>query len=114
MLAAPFGDIHANFLVEGYDPRTAAGHGGGGLGAFIRNGVNALFLVAGLLTFALLLMGGIRYLTAGGDAKATEAAMKMITNAVIGLAIVIAAYGLATILAGLFGVDIFKPNFVGP
>jgi hypothetical protein len=106
MLAPIFGNIKT-FLPTNYQE-------GSGLALFIRNAVNAFFFAAGLAAFAFLLMGGFRYLTASGDTKATEAAMRMITNAVIGLAIIVATYGATRILATIFGVDIFHPVFKGP
>lgn len=108
IFALPFGNIDATkYMPLAYRENV-------GLAVFIRNVVTSFFLVAGLVTFAYLLMGGFRYLTAGGDVKATEAAMKIITNAVIGLAIIMAAYGISRILATVFGIDIFAPRFVGP
>lgn len=109
-MAAPFGDITANYLIGNYgqtDPEQ-------GFGTFIRNLVTATFLVAGLATFAFLIIGGLRYLTSSGDAKAMEAATKIITNAVVGLAIVIVSYAIARIIGTVFGINIFMPTFIGP
>lgn len=108
-MAAPFGNITANYLVGGY-----SGAPGSALGNFIRNIVTATFLVAGLATFVFLIIGGLKYLTSSGDAKAMEAATKIITSAVVGLAIVIVSYAIARIIATVFGIDIFQPTFIGP
>lgn len=110
LLQPIFGNIYANHLAGQY----AANPSGFGLAYFIQNFVTALFLVAGLVTFAYLLIGGLRYLTSGGDVKAMEEATKIITSAVIGLIIVVGAYGIARILAGVTGIDIFHPVFQGP
>ena len=48
----------------------------------------ALGLV-GLAAVVVLIWGGIQYMTAGGDETKVESATKTITNALIGLAIVI-------------------------
>lgn len=109
MLVTPFGTIAPGYLTGDY-----AGSTGPGLGNFIHNLVTTAFLVSGLGTFAFLIMGGIRYLTAGGDTKATEAAVKTITNAVIGLTIVLGAFGIARVLESVFGISIFRPVFQGP
>lgn len=87
---------------------------GWGFGYFINNIVSAAFLIAGLMAFAFLVMGGIRYLTSAGDAKAVTDASKSITNAVLGLAIVAAAYFLVQILQSVLGINILTPSFSGP
>lgn len=106
MLAPLFGNINPS--VGGYNEE------GAGLGHFIRNLVTSAFLVSGLATFAYLVMGGFKYITAGGDVKATESAMKMITGAIFGLIIVLGSYGIAKILESVFGIRIFTPSFTGP
>ncbi len=110
LLQPIFGNIYANQLTGVY----SANPSGFGLAYFIQNSVTALFLVAGLATFAYLLIGGLRYLTSGGDVKAMEESMKIITNAILGLIIIVGAYGIARILAGVTGIDIFHPAFQGP
>ncbi len=109
-MAAPFGNITANYLIGSYsstDPQA-------GFGNFIRNLVTAAFLVAGLATFAFLILGGLKYLTSSGDAKAMEGAVRMITGAVTGLAIIMVAYAISRIIATVLGIDIFQPTFIGP
>jgi hypothetical protein len=46
----------------------------------------------GLATFVMILVGGFKYLTAGGDQKATEAAKGTITSGIIGLVLAISAW----------------------
>lgn len=109
-MALPFGNITANYLTGGYNTPNV----GANIGKFIENIVSTIFLVSGLASFAFLIIGGLRYLTAGGDAKAMESATKIITSAVVGLAIILASYGLARIIEGVFGISIFHPVFEGP
>ncbi len=52
---------------------------------------NVLSLV-GIATFIMILVGGFKFLTSGGDPKATEAAKGTITSGIIGLVLVIAAW----------------------
>jgi hypothetical protein len=54
--------------------------------------VNIVLGAAGIVLFVMLVMGGIKYLTSGGDPKATEAAQKTLTSAIVGLIIVITAF----------------------
>ena len=54
--------------------------------------VNVSFLLATFATFLYLLFAGLKYITAGGDAGKVGAAQQSITNAVIGLVVVILAW----------------------
>lgn len=62
--------------------------------------------VAGLALFAYLLMGGIKYITSGGDDKAIMEAKKIITNALIGMLIVFVAFWIVRILETVLGIEI--------
>jgi len=73
------------------------------LSAIIASAVTVIFGLAGLVFFAMLLIGGLRYLTAGGDEKAAVSARQTLTNAFIGLIIVVAAFLLSQILFAVFG-----------
>jgi len=72
------------------------------LGAVVTAIVPAIFGVGGLLTFSFLMLGGIKYVTAGGDDKAVQEAKKMLTNAIIGLAILISSFWIMNILEAVF------------
>lgn len=84
----------------------SANSGGKALGGLISNLVGALFIAGFLLTFMELLMGGISWITAGGDKQKLETARDKITNAIIGLIIVGATYALMTLIGRFFGMDI--------
>ena len=60
---------------------------------------------AGLIFFAMLVMGGFRFLTAGGDEKSIQEARKSLTNAAIGLIIVVSAFAISQILFTIFGLN---------
>lgn len=62
--------------------------------------------IVGLLVFVYLIWGGIEWLTAGGDKSKTESARTKITNAIIGLAIVAAAFAISTVLSNFFGINV--------
>ncbi len=70
--------------------------------------VNIVLIVAGIIFFFMLIIGGIRWILSGGDKANTESARNQITAALIGLIIVFAAWALATLLSTVFGVDILK------
>ena len=75
-------------------------------GNLISAGVQVAIIVAALLTFAYLIWGGIQWITSGGDKAAYEAARGRITAALVGLAIVAAAWALMKLIGFFFGVDI--------
>ncbi len=65
-----------------------------------------ILFIAGLLMFFNLVIGGIQWITSGGDAKALDSARGRITNSIIGLIIVVAAFAIALILEQVFGINI--------
>ena len=80
--------------------------GGKALGQLISNLVGALFIAGFLLMFMQVLIGGISWVTSGGDKQKLEKARDQITNAIIGIVVVGAAYALATLTARFFGLDL--------
>jgi len=74
--------------------------------------INGLLIVAGLIAFFFLLIGGVQWIMAGGDKEGTEKARKRITSSIIGLAIVFSAYAMAFLVQAVFGVSIL--NFTIP
>ena len=65
--------------------------------------VNLLFLVAAVLAIIYLILGGIRWITSGGDPKGVEAARKQITYAILGLVIVVLAYLIVNLVGNFLG-----------
>jgi heme/copper-type cytochrome/quinol oxidase subunit 2 len=70
------------------------------------NIVAAILFLAGIVLFVMLIVGGFKYLTSGGDPKAVEAAKGTITSAIAGLIIIILAYVILLIIAKITGVDV--------
>lgn len=62
--------------------------------------------ISGLALFAYLIMGGIKYITSGGDDKAIMEAKKILTNAIIGMIIVFVAFWIVRILETVLGLEI--------
>jgi len=94
-------------------PISTPGAGWTNLSSVIGALVRLLLIVAALATLFYLIMGGIQWITSGGDAKKTEAAGKQITNALIGLGIVAAAWAVMMIAQQFFNIRIFE-NFSIP
>ena len=51
-----------------------------------------IYGIAGVIALILLVMGGIQYMSSGGDKIAVEQARGRITSAIVGLVIVFGAY----------------------
>jgi hypothetical protein len=70
-----------------------------------------VYMVAGLLLFALLIFGGISIIlgAGGGDPKKTGQGQKAATAAVIGFLIIFASYWIIQIIGFITGIDILNP-----
>ncbi|GMR18908.1 MAG: hypothetical protein BMS9Abin34_030 [Patescibacteria group bacterium] len=80
-------------------------------GDLITIAFNAILLIVGALALILLAVGGIQYMTSGGDKFAVEKARGRITAAIVGLLIVFGAWLVINILGGLLGVEnILEPG----
>jgi hypothetical protein len=69
-----------------------------------------VLIIAALVFFFMLVWGGIKYITSGGDKAQTETARNQITSALIGLVIVFAAWAIINLINIFFGIDIFSLN----
>ncbi len=78
------------------------------LGKLISNTAGVALIIAAILVFAFLVMGGIQWITSGGDKGKTEEARNRITAALVGLAIVAAAWAVVQLVSTFFGIDIFN------
>jgi hypothetical protein len=71
---------------------------GGGIGSettltgFILRVINIALALAGLIAVLFLIIGGFRYITAGGNEDASGQAKKIILNAVIGIIVIILSF----------------------
>jgi Type IV secretion system pilin len=83
-------------------------NGGTALGALVSQLVGALFIAGFLLAFVFLLMGGISWITSGGDKTKLEKARDEITNSLMGIVVVAAAWAISVLVANFFGLDLTK------
>ncbi|TSC56646.1 MAG: Uncharacterized protein G01um101418_270 [Parcubacteria group bacterium Gr01-1014_18] len=64
----------------------------------IANVIRIILGFLGTLALAIALYGGFTYMTAAGDAEKVDRAKKILKNALIGLAIILSAFGLVSFL----------------
>lgn len=74
------------------------------------NVVTSLLALGGIVLFLMLLSGGFKYLTSGGDPKATETAQKTLTYAIGGMVLLAGSYLILRIISDFTGADV--TNFV--
>ena len=65
--------------------------------------VNILLFIIGLISVIMLIWGGIRYTTSGGNANSVTAAKNTIMYAIIGLVVAIFAYAIVNWVVGELG-----------
>ncbi len=75
-------------------------------GGIISGAISLVLIIVALVFFFILVMGGLRWVTSGGDEKKVGEARAQITNALIGLAIVFAAWAIMKLIGTVFGIDI--------
>ena len=67
------------------DPRTVAA-----------SVINAILGFLGIIAVVIILLGGFKWMTAGGNEEKVEEAQKLIKAGIIGLIIILAAWGIAS------------------
>lgn len=65
-------------------------------------------IIAAVVFFFWLVLGGIKWIMSGGDKTKTEEARNQITAALIGLVIVFSAWAITRLIHVLFGFDLFN------
>lgn len=76
------------------------------LGTLISAAVGTIMILAALIAFLYLILGGIQWITSGGDKAAMEAARNKITHAIVGLIIVGAAWAIMALVQNFLGINV--------
>lgn len=104
LIAENVGNPLRGFGPLGLEGRMAES-GGGIFSQFITTIIGLLTVIAIIWFIFLLVTGAIGVMTAGGDKNALESARKRLTNAIIGLVVLIAALFILVLIAYLIGLD---------
>ena len=78
------------------------------IGPIIQGLITMALIIAAIVFFFMLVIGGIKWITSGGDKAQTEGARNQITAALVGLVIVFAAWAITQLLGTFFGIEIFS------
>jgi uncharacterized membrane protein YidH (DUF202 family) len=102
MAAAPaFAQVNTSISVTGFGTESPE--------TIVLNLVNWVLGILALVAVVLILIGGFRWMTAAGNEEKVDSAKKLLMAAVIGLVIVMAAWGIALyavgVLAGATGAE---------
>jgi hypothetical protein len=74
----------------------------------VSGAISLIMLVVALVFFFMLVLGGLRWVMSEGDEKNVTNARNQITNALIGLAIVFAAWAIVKLIETIFGISIIS------
>ena len=74
-----------------------------GIEGVFDNLISALLAVAGIILFITLILGGIKFITSGGDPKGLEEAKKTLTYAIIGIVLVAMGYLVLVLISDFTG-----------
>lgn len=78
------------------------------IGGIVSGAIRLVLVVAALVFFFILVVGGIRWIASGGDKARTETARNQITAALVGLVIVFAAWAIVKLIQTFFGINILS------
>jgi hypothetical protein len=117
IFAATGGENLGTIGGEGLGPFGNLGKGAGGATAGLSGIAAAISGVIGIMTIAAgiwflfqFMTGALGWLSSGGDKAKLEGARQRITNALIGLVIVVAGWSILAIASQFFGVDFLLEN----
>lgn len=80
----------------------------------VRGIIRFILIIAFVIAFIMLIVGGLRWILAGGDEKSVEKARNTITAALIGLVIVLVAYAIIRIVEVFFNVTLITGSVSVP
>jgi hypothetical protein len=78
----------------------------GSLEDLFSNAVRAAVLLLGVALLVMFVVAGFSFLFSGGDPKKLEKAKGTLTNAIIGLVIIVSAYIILNLIHAFTGVDV--------
>jgi hypothetical protein len=107
------GSLLAQQVVNLQPPAQFANLNNINFGDLIGLAISFVLIIAAVAFFFMLVLGGISWITSGGDKGKTEAARNRITAGLVGLVIVFAAWAILTLIESFFGVNLRGFNIPG-
>jgi len=84
-----------------------------GIEKLITLGIGTATIIGAILLLVYFAYGALRFVLSGGDSKGAEAGRSAMTNAAVGLVILILVTTIAAIIGKIFGINILSPNWGG-
>ena len=84
---------------------------GEGLAFYIATLWKTIVLLGGIAFLIYLVWGALEWMTASGDKADIDKARHKITNALIGLTILVGSYAIILFVEKVFGISLLKPQF---
>lgn len=91
----------AAYAVSFFDPSGTLGLGTADLQDTVIAIIQWILGLLGLIAVIMILVGGFRWMTAGGNEEKVESAKKLLTAAIIGLVIVLLAWAIVIFALGV-------------
>lgn len=107
-----FGDGGGIVTPGGYQPGSGIEGSTSAVEKLISNVLVVLTIVAGLSFVIYFLLGGLNWITAGGDKGKVDKAKTMMTNGAIGIIVVAVSYAVVWIVGKALGLDILNPGTI--
>lgn len=79
-------------------------HGTGTTNSVFNFGIELLIITGITASLIYLILGGIRWITSGGDKEKIEGARKGITYSIIGLVVILLSFVIINIIGQIFGI----------
>lgn len=74
----------------------------------LSNGLTIMIILCVVLALIFLVLGGIQWITSGGDKSKIQAARAKLTWAIVGLVVAFSAFFIVSLLGYIFKVDLLK------
>ena len=87
--------------------------GSGFLGLLLPKAIGLLLVFGSIAFFFMFLLGAISWIISGGDKAHVEAAKNRITNALIGVILMICTFAIVSLIEGFFKINILSID-IGP
>jgi hypothetical protein len=81
------------------------------IGSFLSALLPNAYILAGLILFFYIFLGGFGILTAAGNPEKLKEGQKTLTSALLGFLIIFGSYWLIQVIEVLTGIKIFNPGF---
>jgi len=101
----------AGLPFDTWEEETVPNFAGGTVGDVINSFITYLFPIAGFTLLVYLVIGGYKWLTSMGDPKGIQSARDNITYALLGFAILVAAYWIVIVVGRILDISAISDIF---